>query len=176
MQRDTIVYFGIIQFEFNNAMCRHAEGIRRIIIESGYRAIIIGVSPTVNRGQFEKRNDNTYVVNDPQNIIDRIRECLFSSEIREILNEIGLERIKTFIMADFRYIPMKSIERYCEHNGIFYVVDIMDRFITDEDFISKIKKFDISEKNRKKKLCAHTESCIFALGNHGKPLFMQENG
>lgn len=142
MQRDTIVYFGIIQFEYYNAMCQHAFGIKKMIESIGYRPVIIGVSPSVIRGQYKKIDENTYSVNDPQNTADRIKECLFSSEIELILKDIGYKRIQTFIMADFRYFPMKKMARYCEHKGINFALDIMDRFVAEESIVSKIKAID----------------------------------
>ena len=142
MQRDTIVYFGIIQYEYNNAMCQHVAGVEKMISAIGYKAVTIGVSPNVVRGQYKKINETTYVVNDPQNSFDRIKECICSSELKNIIEEIGAYRVKTLIMADFRFIPMRDMMRFCKHNGIYYAVDIMDRFVAEESLVSKIKKID----------------------------------
>lgn len=148
MQKDTIVYFGIIQYEYNNAMCQHSKGIRKLIGEVGFRAITIGVSPNVSYGSFRKINDDTYVIGTPKKFIDRVKECILSKGIVDVLLEIGLDRIKTFIMADFRYIPMKTIGKYCEKHDIYYAVDIMDRFVAEESISSKLKKIDCNLRMR----------------------------
>lgn len=142
MHKNTIVYFGIIQYEYNNAMCQHAEGIKTLIKASGFQAVTIGVSSSVRRGNIKKIDDTTYVVNDPQGMFERARECVSSRDIMNVLQNIGLKRIKTFIMADFRYFPMKVMANFCKKQGIHFAVDIMDRFVSGNGFFSKIKKLD----------------------------------
>lgn len=142
MKRDIIIYFGIIQFEYNNAMCQHARGIEKMIDGMGYRPILIGLSSSVKRGTYKKIDNDVYIINDPQNLKERLIECISSSELKKIIQEIGPEHIKTFIMADFRLIPMKSIKRFCEKEGILFAVDIMDRFVSGRNVVSKIKKID----------------------------------
>lgn len=142
MRRDTIVYFGIIQFEYNNAMCQHARGIKKMIDEIGYKSVLIGVSSNVKRGTYKKIDNNIYIINDPQNLKERLIECILSNELKKIIEEIGVQCIKTFIMADFRFIPMKSIKKFCEKKGILFAVDIMDRFVSERNIVSKIKKID----------------------------------
>ncbi len=142
MLRDTIVYFGIIQYEYNNAMCQHAAGIEMLIKALGYNAVVIGVSSRVRPGRYEKLTNNRYVINYPVNIGENIRECISAKDIISIVKEIGTDRIKTFIMADYRYLPMLKMKRYCKKNDILYAVDIMDRFISGKSITSKIKKID----------------------------------
>lgn len=142
MQRDTIVYFGIIQYEYNNAMCQHVKGIEKLIENSGYKALAIGVSPNVKRKTFKQYNKKSYMINEPQNTLERIIECLSAKDIKRIIMEIGIDRIHTFIMADFRYLPMKQMRRYCEKNGIQFAVNIMDCFMSEKNIFSIIKKID----------------------------------
>lgn len=142
MRRDTIVYFGIIQFEYNNAMCQHARGIVKMIEGIGYRPVLIGVSSNVNRDTYKKIDNSRYVINDPRNLKERLIECISSNELKKILQEIGTERVKTFIMADFRFIPMKLMKKFCERAGILFAIDIMDRFESEKSIASKIKKID----------------------------------
>ena len=142
MQRDTIVYFGIIQYEYNNAMCQHAAGIEMMIKALGYRAITIGVSPRVRPGRYDKRTDNSYIINYPQSIRESIRECFSANDLIAVMDDIVVNRIKTFIMADYRYLPMLKMEKYCKKNGIFFAVDVMDRFMSENTITSKIKKID----------------------------------
>lgn len=142
MRKDIIVYFGIIQFEYNNAMCQHARGIEKMIGGIGYKAILIGVSPNVKRGTYKKIDNHIYIINAPQNFKERLVECISSNELKKIIKEIGPERIKTFVMADFRFIPMKSIKRFCEKKGILFAIDVMDRFVSGNNIASKIKKID----------------------------------
>ena len=142
MQRDTIVYFGIIQHEYNNAMCRHSIGIKKLIEKLGYRAIIIGVSKNVSKGTFRTIKENTFAVREPNNIWEKIKECISSEDIERVLKHIGTQRIESIIMADFRYLPMKRIDKLCERNSIKFVVDIMDYFVFDSGIVSRLKKID----------------------------------
>lgn len=142
MQRDTIVYFGIIQYEYNNAMCQHVKGIEKLIESSGYKALTIGVSPNVKRKTFTQYNKNSYVINEPQNILDHISECLSAKDIKRIIMEIGIDTIHSFIMADFRYLPMKQMWKFCEKNGIQFAVNVMDCFMSEKNIFSIIKKID----------------------------------
>ena len=142
MQRDTIVYFGIIQYDYNNAMCQHAAGIEKLITAIGFKPVVIGVSPNIKRGSHKRISKNVFVINEPQSIKERLVECISASEIKDVLREIGCDRIKTFIMADFRYFPMKQMEAFCRSNHINYAVDIMDFFVDNGSIVSKIKKID----------------------------------
>ena len=142
MQKDTIVYFGIIRFDKGNAMCQHARGIEQLIRIAGFRPIVIGVSNDVKRGSFKRIEESAYIINYPKNLMEQLQECFSSSEIKSILMEIGIKRIKAFIMADFRYIPMRAMKSYCDSKDIAFVVDIMDRFMLGRSINSMIKKID----------------------------------
>ncbi len=74
MLRDTILYFGIIQYEYN-AMCQHVVGIEKIVHALGHYAITIGVSPNVKCGAYRKNDEDRYVIDYPQCIKKYIREC-----------------------------------------------------------------------------------------------------
>lgn len=142
MQKDIIVYFGIIQFNNNNAMCQHAEGIKSLIEEIGYKPIIVGTISGIKQDEYMMLDDCTYAIKDPQITVEKIKECFSSAVLKKIIEKIGVNRIKAFIMADFRYVPMKSMKRFCEANDINYVVDIMDRFAFGNSISSIIKKCD----------------------------------
>ncbi len=142
MERNIIVYFGIIQYEYNNAMCQHAEGVKALIKASGYIPVIIGVSPKVSRGSINKIDKFTYVVNDPQNLCDVVKECVSAKDILRVLNDVGLDKIKSVIMADFRFLPMRSVFKFCKKHNINFVINVMDRFVAGKDIVSKIKKID----------------------------------
>ena len=142
MIKDKIVYFGVIQYESNNAMCRHTKGITKLIEANGYRPITIGVSTHVRSRSYKKISSDLYVINDPRRIGDRIIQCFSSCEIIEIFNDIGVQTIKAFIMADFRFFPMKKMKKYCDKNGIYFIVNIMDKFQAYKDLISIIKQID----------------------------------
>ena len=142
MSRDTIVYFGIIQYEYNNAMCQHAAGIENMIHDLGYRAVTIGVSSNVRHGAYRKIKEDRYVINYPQNIKEYIKESASPKGLLAVINEIGHNRIKALVMADYRFIPMILMARYCKKYGIMFAADIMDRFISGSSLVSKIKRLD----------------------------------
>ena len=142
MNKSIIVYFGIISYETENAMCRRAEGINKLTCSLGYNYVEIGVATTVHCGRWEKWNDNKYVIHYPVSTFNWIRSCLSSKEIRDILNDIGVEKIKTLIMADYRFLPMAEMNLFCRKYGITFVVDIMDWFEANRSINSKIKQID----------------------------------
>lgn len=142
MSRDTIVYFGIIQYEYNNAMCQHVAGIENIVHALGYHAVTIGVSPDVRCGTYRKINEDRYVINHPQSIKENIKECISVEDLIAVINAIGNNHIKAMIMADYRFIPMAMMRKYCKKCGILFVIDVMDRFVSGNSFVSKIKQID----------------------------------
>lgn len=141
-EKNIIVYFGIIQYEFENAMCQRAEGIKKLISSIGYTPLIIGVNSKIKRGEWRKKNDLVYEINGPSSGVDWFKACISSKDIKSILKNVGVDNIRTFIMADYRFIPMKQLMKFCERNGITYVVDIMDWFVAGTTINSKIKKID----------------------------------
>ena len=142
MIRDKIVYFGIIQYENNNAMCRHANGIKKLIEANGYKSVTIGVSTNVKSNFYKKVSSDLYLINDPERMVERVWQYFSTHEIITILNDIGLQTIKAFIMADFRFFPMKKMKKFCENNEIYFIVNVMDKFQVNKGLISIIKKLD----------------------------------
>lgn len=141
-KREIIVYFGIIQYDYQNAMCQRAEGIKALIESLGYTPMVIAVNDKVKQGQVRRRDSGTYEINAPKTIKEWLRSCLSAQDIYTILENIGVENIHAVIMADYRFVPMKKVWEYCKHNNIFYITDIMDWFIPNKSIISKIKKID----------------------------------
>ena len=141
-KRNIIVYFGIIQYDFENAMCQRAKGINNLIESAGYIGKIIGVNSLIKRGDWKKRNEKIYEINYPKTSCDWLVTCLSSRDIKGVLLDIGLDNIKTFIMADYRFIPMVELYYFCKKNSITFVADIMDWFIANKSLNNKIKKID----------------------------------
>lgn len=140
--RNTIVYFGIIQYDKHNAMCQHVTGLKSIAESLNYSFYTIGVSSVITRGSYKEEKNNIFLINDPQNIYDRICECMSASDIETVLNVIGLSRIKAFIMADFRCFPTIQLNKFCKKHGIHFIANIMDRFEAGKSLESKIKWID----------------------------------
>jgi len=142
MKRDIIVYFGLIDYERENAMCQHVAGRRALINAIGYHPVIIGVDSCVPAGKFKKVDDDLYLINNPRTPKERIAECFPSNVFEKILKEIGVDRVKSLIMADYRLMPMARTFAFCQRNNINYIVDIMDRFTCGTSLVSWIKAID----------------------------------
>lgn len=140
--RDIVVYFGIIRFPDKNALCHRANGIGRSVKDLGYSFVQIGVNRDVRRGEYRKVSENVYEIAEPETIKEWLYACVSAKEICLVLNEIGLGRIKTVIMADYRFLPMRRIKKFCEKMGINFSIDVMDWFEGGTSFKSKIKAMD----------------------------------
>lgn len=171
--RKIIVYFGIIQYKEENAMCQRAEGIKRLISAVGYTPIIIAVSNSIPRNKWRKRTDDIYEINTPHTMLEWMHSCISAKDIKEVLKNIGIKYINTVIMADYRYLPMKKISKFCKNHGINYVVDIMDWFVADKTLNSRIKKID--NDLRMKKLYPKIDNRIYICSSYKKVLNMTEH-
>lgn len=171
--KKVIVYFGIIQYDTENAMCQRAEGIKRLIIASGYIPKIIAVNKDVARNKWRKRNDEVYEINAPSTFLEWLQSCISARDIKGILQDIGINNIKTVIMADYRFKPMKDIAKFCEKHKINYTVDIMDWFVSNETLNSKIKKFD--NDLRMKKFYPKVKRRIYICSSYNNVLGITKN-
>lgn len=168
-----IVYFGIIQYESENAMCQRAEGIKRLISAIGYTPIIIGVSAHVRSGEWRKKSNLIYEINLPNSTSEWIKSCVSSCSIKEVMCDIGIDNISALIMADYRFLPMKQMKTFCLKNDITFVVDIMDWFVSGKSLNSKIKNFD--NVLRMKKLYPNVDRKIYICSRYIQLLGMSEH-
>lgn len=168
MGRDIIVYFGIIQFAKENAMCQRANGIKNLIQMLGYRPVIIGVETSVECGKYIEIDDYTFAIHEPINFKEWIEYSLSAKDIINVINRIGADRIKAFVMADYRYIPMKEVSEYCDKNKINYCIDVMDWFQAGDTLNSKIKRID--NNLRMKKFYPKVQRRIYICSTYYKAL------
>ncbi|MBQ8632500.1 MAG: glycosyltransferase [Lachnospiraceae bacterium] len=143
--RNIVVYFGIMFLPDKNALCQRAKSILKSAKELGYETVAIGVSDEVEVGTYRKQilgKEIYYEVCYPTNIYEWINHLTSSKEIIEIIREIGCEKVKSFIVADYRFIPTVQMNEFCKKEGINFVADIMDWFIPGNDIISLIKQID----------------------------------
>ncbi len=137
-----ILYFGIIQFKYENAMCQRVKGIKKLIEEIGYEIIEIGVDESANIRSHIRIDDNVFAIKEPKTIKEWIKSCYDTKCICEIIEQYNFEDIEALIRADYRLIPMFKMKKYCERHNIKFVVDIMDWFPLELSIKGFIKKID----------------------------------
>lgn len=142
MGRKIVVYFGIIQFAKENAMCQRANGLKKLIQMAGDRPVIMGVDASVEIGKYKQIDDFSFAIHEPTNIKEWIKYSISAEDIINVLKIIGTSKIKALVMADYRYIPMRKIKKFTEQNGIRYCIDVMDWFQNGETLNSKLKRID----------------------------------
>lgn len=150
MERNVIVYFGMGFLPDNNAVACREQALSFIIKESGYTPILIGINRNIPFGTFKKENYkgiDCYSIRYAGTLIEKLKDSfVIVKTLVSIFSEIGIERIKCFIMQDYQIGPMRRMKKYCEKNGIAYVADIMDWFTPTSDYsISKnvVKTIDV---------------------------------
>ena len=138
MKRDVIVYFGMGFLPDNNAVACREQVFSYISKESGYTPILIGVNKDIPFNSYKK-----YVLDDvccydikyAKTLREKLQDIsAIKRTLVSILEDIGTERIKCFIMQDYQLGPMRYMEKFCKTNGIAFVADIMDWFITSRYF------------------------------------------
>ena len=147
--KNTIVYFGIIKYPDKNAMCQRVHGIRKSCEDLGFRFVQIGVNRDIRRGDSKKVNRDVYEINAPETILEWADSCIRTNDIINILSDVGFDIIRTFIMADYRYLPMKEMNKFCKRMKIHFVIDIMDWFETGKGIFAKLKYLDNCLRMRK---------------------------
>lgn len=138
MERDIIVYFGMGFLPDHNAVACREQALRFIIKESGYTPVLIGVDRDIPFGAFKKENDkgiNCYSIRYAVSAIEKLKDSfIIVKTLMNIFADIGVEKIKCFVMQDYQIGPMRRMKQYCEKNGIAYVADIMDWFTPTGDY------------------------------------------
>ena len=52
------------------------------------------------------------------NVLRNISESVLAKVLLAVINEVGNNRIKTLIMADYRFVPMILVAKYCKNYSI----------------------------------------------------------
>ena len=120
-----IIYFGIIQFRYENAMCQRTKGIKKMISELGYETIVIGFDSLVQMGSYIQIEENVYAIKEPHGINEWIKSCFDIQEIVNVIEQFNKDDIEAIIVADYRLIPMVKLKKYCENKDIKFIVDII---------------------------------------------------
>lgn len=138
MERNVIVYFGMGLLPDYNAVACRQQALRFIIKEAGYIPVIIGINAQISFGEFAKVNDNDFeyhLIKHAKTLTEKIQDIfVIKKTLIHILESVGIDRIKCFIMQDYQLGPMKQMKRYCQKNGIAFVADIMDWFVPTRDY------------------------------------------
>lgn len=137
MKRDVVVYFGMGFLPDNNAVACREQAIGYIVKEAGYTPVLIGISSSLQFGEFEKTdfyNTTCYSIKYAETLTEKFKDTyVIKNTLISIFEDIGVERIKCFIMQDYQLGPMKQMKQYCHANNIAYVADIMDWFTPTRD-------------------------------------------
>lgn len=137
MKRDVVVYFGMGFLPDRNAVACREQALSYIVKESGYIPVLIGISDKVPFGEYEKSSFDgvdCYSVKYAKTLTEKFKDLhLIPKTLMCIFENIGVERIKCFIMQDYQLGPMKALKRYCAANGIAFAADIMDWFTPTRD-------------------------------------------
>lgn len=151
LKKDVILYFGMGFLPESNAVACRQQAFAKMIIDSGYTPILIGVSKDMeNFNTFKKDTFNDidcYSIKYPSSLKDKIVDSFkIVNTFKKIFEDIGIDRIKCFIMQDYQFNTMHKINKFCIKNEIAYVADLMDWFTPTSDYsLSKniFKSFDM---------------------------------
>lgn len=133
MERNIIVYFGMGFLPEQNAVACREQVLSFLSKESGYIPVLIGINKEIPFNSYKKYNhDNVccYDIKYAKTPIEKLKDTyVIRKTLISIFEDIGVEKIKCFIMQDYQFGPMKYLKKYCKANGIAFVADIMDWFV-----------------------------------------------
>lgn len=133
MERNVIVYFGMGYLPDNNAVACRQQVFSYISKRCGYEPVLIGINNELSFNCYKKyTHDNVchYDVKYAKTVFEKFKDLYaIKKTLVSIFEDIGVEKIKCFIMQDYQLGPMKYLEKYCKSNGIAFVADIMDWFV-----------------------------------------------
>lgn len=130
MERNIIVYFGMGFLPDNNAVACREQVFSFITKEIGYTPVLIGINSEVHFNSYKKYIQNDvccYDIKYAKTLTEKFKDIYaIKKTIISIFEDIGVEKIKCFIMQDYQFEPMRYFRKYCNANGIAFVADIMD--------------------------------------------------
>lgn len=138
LQRDVVVYFGMGFLPDQNAVACREQAVSVIAREAGYTSVLIGISKSVPFGRFEKSVEDgvtCYSIKYAASLQDKFKDTyVIKKTLVSVFEDVGVDRIKCFIMQDYQLRPMKQMKKYCHAHGIAFVPDIMDWFTPTKDY------------------------------------------
>ena len=138
MERNVVVYFGMGFLPDKNAVACREQAFGHIAQKVGYTPVLIGISENIPFKAFEKScfcGIDCYNVKYAKTIAEKIQDTYsIEKTLIRILEDIGIERIKCFIMQDYQLRPMKKMLKYCNAHGIGFAADVMDWFTPSRDY------------------------------------------
>lgn len=144
MERNIVVYFGILFLPDKNALCQRMDCVLKSVEQIGYKTVVIGMNKELLPKVIKKKTGERvcYEVGYPSNIIEWGRQFFSARDVLSVLQDIGKENIRSLIVADYRFFPMQECEKFCKKNSINFVIDIMDWFIPEMRLLSLPKQLD----------------------------------
>ena len=131
--KKNVVYFGVIFIEEKNALCQRAMAICKSAKSLGYTPILVGMSKSVSQKEFRKgRLSNGqiyYEIEYPNNTGEWIRSLFTAHDAIRVFDDIDPRSIKNIVVADYRFLPMCAIKRYCKRNNVDFTIDVQDWFM-----------------------------------------------
>jgi glycosyltransferase involved in cell wall biosynthesis len=105
---------------------------------NGYIPHLIGIDRDLPFGEYEVFQHNgitCYGIRYAGTVKEKFLDQFYAKKtLVRILEDIGVDRIRCFIMQDYQLSVMKGMERYCKKHGIAFVADIMDWFTPTKDY------------------------------------------
>lgn len=142
LKNDIIVHFGMGFLPEGNAVASRQQAISHMITECGYTPVLIGICKDVAFGEYKKEIHNDVVCYSVKYASSLLNKAFDSFSIKKtflkIFEDIGIDRIKCFIMQDYQFNAMRKMKNVCHKNGIAFAADLMDWFTPTRDYsISK---------------------------------------
>lgn len=138
MDRNVIVYFGMGFLPEDGAVACREQAIAKMVFKTGNIPVLIGVKRGLPFLEYEKNEYDgiaNYSIKYAGSFRDKLQDTfIIHKTLLKILREVGLERIKCFIMQDYQWLPMRRMARICGQSGIVFVPDIMDWFTPTRDY------------------------------------------
>lgn len=138
MDRNVIVYFGMGFLPEGGAVACREQAIAKMILQTGNTPVLIGIKKGLAFLEYEKTTFDgivNYSLKYAESFQDKIKDnFVVQKTLQTILQEIGLDRIKCFMMQDYQWLPMYEMETFCKKKGIAFVPDIMDWFVPNCDY------------------------------------------
>ena len=138
MDRTIMVYFGMGFLPENNAVACRQQVIAQMAQRMGMTPVLIGIKRGLSFEQYEKETYDgivNYSVKYAGSFKDKIIDnFVIQKTLWRILEEIGVDKIRMFLMQDYQWLPMKQMKKLCEKHGIAFAADIMDWFTPTSDY------------------------------------------
>lgn len=138
MGKNVVVYFGMGFLPDHNAVACREQALGHLAKEAGFIPVLIGIHKEVPFAEFEKKRYHgmdCYSIRYANTIAEKLKDTyVIEKTLVRIMEDIGVERIKCFMMQDYQIWPMKRMVRYCKAHEIAFSADIMDWFTPSRDY------------------------------------------